>query len=510
MEVTHAELDELKQNLDQFFLIVNGMLVFLMQCGFAFLEAGSVRSKNSTNILIKNLLDSFVAGVAYWVFGFAFAFGPGNKFIGYEYFASAHMPDVQFATFFFQYVFAATAATIVSGALAERCEFVAYFVYSFLITSFIYPVVTHWVWSGEGWLSGGMEYDVGKVAYKDFAGSGVVHVVGGTAAFMGALIIGPRIGRFHSESNTTLDIRGHSVPFAAMGGFILLFGFLAFNGGSELSISNPGNGANVALSVVNTIISGSVSAFFTMLLQKTGLFGNQRWSLLTTLNGALTGMVAACAGCNVYYPWGAAILGFVAAICYKITSWLMVKMKVDDPLDAVAVHFGGGTWGVIAVAFLNKDNGILLKWDQESGLQLAWQLAGFVAIVLWTGFLSLLMFGILRLAGILRVSEDMERKGLDIPKHGEPAYPLESYGHGHIEKVLRMVESGQLQYYMQGSAGNDNAGYTQNNGEAANNTVNGSGGGNVVQPGYENPEVEMLQQNPNDYVHHREVENTPL
>ncbi|XP_076450086.1 putative ammonium transporter 1 [Babylonia areolata] len=490
MAVSREEMENLMQNMDHFFMLVNAMLVFLMQCGFAFLEAGSVRSKNSTNILIKNLLDSFVAGVAYWLFGFAFAYGRGNAFVGFEWFATAGMPDTNFASFFFQYVFAATAATIVSGALAERCEFVAYFVYSFLITGLIYPVVTHWVWTEEGWLAQGKEYILDSnttvtVSYQDFAGSGVLHVLGGVAAFMGALIIGPRIGRFHSESNTVLELRGHSVPFAALGGFILLFGFLAFNGGCELSISGEDSGPRVAISVVNTIISGSVSAFFTMLMQKSGIFGNSRWSLLTTLNGALTGMASACAGCNVYYPWGAAIVGLFASVAYKFTSWLMVRMRVDDPLDAVAVHFGGGTWGVIAVVFLDKESGALLQGHHErSALQLAWQLCGLAAIIAWTGLLSLAMFGSLRLFGLLRVSEEMERKGLDIPKHGEPAYPLESYGHGHMERVLRVLESGQLEYFMQGHVA-DESGNENSESDVQSKRV----------AGYETPEVEVLRNN---------------
>ncbi|KAK7487828.1 hypothetical protein BaRGS_00020875 [Batillaria attramentaria] len=333
---------------------------------------------------------------------------------------------------------------------------------------FIYPVVTHWVWS-DGWLAKGGDYTIDNktvtVGYQDFAGSGVVHVVGGVAAFVGALLVGPRIGRFHADTKTVVGIRGHSVPFAALGGFILLFGFLAFNGGSVLSISGENNGATVSLAVVNTIISASVSAFFTLLLQKTGLFGNSRWSLLTTLNGALAGM---------------------------ITSWYVLKLKVDDPLDAVAVHFGGGTWGVIAVAFLNRDTGILLHWNQESGLKLGWQLCGLAAIIAWTGVLSLLLFGVMKLLRILRVPEDIERKGLDIPKHGEPAYPLESYGHGHIERVMRILESGQLQYIMQGYVPAQEEG----------------GSEAVVQSGYESPEVNVLKNRNGNTV--LPVATTPL
>nr|ATC20499.1 ammonium transporter 1 [Tridacna squamosa] len=427
--------------LDQFFLIIMGMVVLFMQCGFAFLEAGAVRSKNVTNILIKNVFDSFVSGVAYWLFGYAFAFGDGNDFIGYKFFASSDLPDTSYASFFFQYTFAATAATIVSGAVAERCEFVAYFVYSFFITGFIYPVVTHWQWGG-GFLFKGKDYDdIGNVAYVDFAGSGLVHVLGGTAAFIGAVLLGPRIGRFHKQTNTAIPIRGHSIPIAALGGFILFFGFLAFNGGSQTQIANDGDGAVVSLAVVNTVISGSFAAFSSLLINRIHLFGTARWSLLITINGALTGMVAACAGCDSMYPWGACILGCVSGIVFHIYSALLRKLHVDDPLDAVAVHFGGGSWGVIAIAFLHKDIGILMEHNRKSGLFLAWQLAGLAVITGWTAVLCLILFGLLKITKLLRVPQEIELKGLDIPKHNEPAYPVEAYGHGHIEKILQIMES---------------------------------------------------------------------
>ncbi|KAK3101388.1 hypothetical protein FSP39_003194 [Pinctada imbricata] len=436
---------EVLQNLDVMFLIVTGMFVFFMQCGFAFLEAGAVRSKNATNILIKNVMDSFVSGVSYWLFGYAFAYGDGssaNKFIGFKHFASHEMESETFASWFFQYTFAATAATIVSGAVAERCEFIAYFTYSIFITGFIYPVVTHWAWGG-GWLSQGMDYSAlnGTVVnYQDFAGSGVVHVLGGVAALVGAILLGPRLGRFHKESGTIGQLRGHSVPIAALGGFILFFGFLAFNGGSQLSITNKGDGAAVALSVVNTIISASFAAFGSLIINRLNFLGSS-WSLLATINGALTGMVAACAGCNAMAPWGACILGIISSIVYTSVSYLLKKLRIDDPLDAVAVHLGGGTWGVIAIAFLDKEEGIFVAGDLKSGYKLAWQLIGWSSIVGWSAVLSLIIFGLLKLCKVLRVPAEIEEKGLDIPKHKEPAYPVEAYGHGHIEKLIQILEN---------------------------------------------------------------------
>ncbi|XP_021342612.1 putative ammonium transporter 1 isoform X2 [Mizuhopecten yessoensis] len=481
LNATMEALSVLSTNVDMFFLLLMGMLVLFMQCGFAFLEAGAVRSKNTTNILIKNVMDSFVSGAAYWVFGFAFAYGDGgvaNKFIGATYFASSNLPDSKYAEFFFQYTFAATAATIVSGAMAERCEFVAYFAYSFCITGFIYPVVTHWAWGG-GWLSEGYEYEnIGLVAYQDFAGSGIVHVLGGVAAFVGAALLGPRIGRFHEGQ--VAQLRGHSVPIAALGGFILFFGFLAFNGGSQLAISNAGDGEAVALSIVNTIISASFAAFGSLLINRIPGMGNS-WSLLVTINGALTGMVSACAGCNRMYPWGACILGVFASGSYTLWSWLMKKLKIDDPLDAVAVHFGGGSWGVIGIAFLDREDGILLNWDQRSGYKLVWQLCGLGVIIGWTAFFFFLLFGTLKCFGLLRVPREIEEKGLDIPKHGEPAYPAEAYGHGHVEHIMQVMQKtpkSVVQSY-------ENQAFVN---KAYQRRVSGSGP-------YEHPEIRALKKN---------------
>ncbi|XP_022082672.1 putative ammonium transporter 1 [Acanthaster planci] len=419
-------LDSLKANADTFFLIVMACLIFFMQCGFAFLEAGSVRSKNTTNILIKNVLDVCLGAFAYWAVGYAFAFGPGNAFLGHRYFFFENMPPSLYSHWFFHFVFAATATTIVSGAMAERTEFGAYLIYSCVITGVIYPIVSHWAWSGNGWLAAGP--GVEGVAYQDFAGSGVVHMVGGMAALVGAAIVGPRLGRFDKQGNPT-TIPGHTVPLAALGGFILFFGFFAFNGGSQASISQPGDGEVVAVSIVNTIISGGHAALVAMVIKKLKGFNGQ-WSLLITINGALTGMVAICAGCNVLAPWGAAVVGIVSGAVYVLWSWLVCKLRIDDPLDAVAVHLGGGLWGVFSVPILGFETGVVFAWNQVAFMNLGWNALGAVAIICWTGILSAILFGLMRLLGVLRVSSEIEEKGLDIAKHGESAYPLSSYGHG--------------------------------------------------------------------------------
>ncbi|PIK57678.1 hypothetical protein BSL78_05410 [Apostichopus japonicus] len=395
--------------------------LLVMQFGFAFLEAGSVRAKNTTNILIKNILDLYVGALCYWMFGYAFAFGkPGNLMIGGGYFFFINFPETELPLFFFHWVFAATATTIVSGAVAERTEFVSYLFYSVGLTGIIYPVVSHWAWSDEGWLANGPD-----VAYRDFAGSGVVHMVGGTAALVGAAILGPRIGRF-DENGKPVVIHGHTVPLVALGGFILLFGFFAFNGGSQASVSQPGDAEVIANAVVNTILSGAAAATVTLSLSRLH-FGEGKWSLLTTINGGLAGMVAICAGCDSVMAWGAVLTGMIAGIVYQLTSILVERLRVDDPLDAVAVHLSGGTIGVLTAPFLVYPDGVVFNWDGPAFLLLGWNVIGGIAIFVWTAALSTVLFGGLQLAGLLRVSAEIEIKGLDIPKHGEPAYPPVSY-----------------------------------------------------------------------------------
>ncbi|CAH3160543.1 unnamed protein product [Pocillopora meandrina] len=428
-------IEILQGNLDQFFLIIMGCLIFFMQTGFAFLEAGSVRSKNTTNILIKNFLDVFIGAVAYWLFGYAFAFGAeSNGFIGHKFFALADLPADKYSHWFFHFVFAATAATIVSGAMAERTEFKAYLLYSVFLTGFVYPIVTHWAWDENGWLYKGVEYTKDNVtmtvAYQDFAGSGVVHVLGGTVALVGAAIVGPRLGRF--VNGVPVLLAGHTVPKAALGGFILFFGFLAFNGGSQAAIASAGDADAVALSIVNTVLGGASGALTAMIIKRLG-FADKYWSLLFTINGGLTGMVALCAGCNAVHPYAAFVIGIIAGMAYVGWSTLMIRLKIDDPLDAVAVHLGGGFWGVLSVPIFNKDSGIFYDGSGHSFRLFGWNLLGVLVIMAWSAALSLILFVALRVTKQLRVSAEIEEKGLDIPKHGEPAYPLASYGDGWSE-----------------------------------------------------------------------------
>ncbi|XP_022238476.1 putative ammonium transporter 1 [Limulus polyphemus] len=435
-------IDGVFSGADTFFLLTMGIIVFFMQGGFALLECGAVRSKNTTNILIKNLLHIFVAGIAYWILGYALAYGDGNSFIGFSLFASYKVEGTMLANWFFQFVFAATASTIVSGSVAERCSFSVYIVYSFLITGFIYPVVSHWAWSDRGWLAVGD----GTNKFKDLAGSGVVHLVGGTSAFVGTVLLGPRIGKFDPITGIPNDIRGHSVPLTAVGGFILLFGFLAFNGGSLGHITQPGDGAALATIVANTIIGGSFGGIINLIIHRlVALSKPRQWSLLFFLNGVLAGMVSTCAGCEEFYPWGAAVVGTIGGLLFFFLHVVIIAAKIDDPLDAVAVHFGGGFWGLIAAPLFKRHSGIVFDNSNESFMGLAWNIAGMTAIIGWSGILSLLMFGLLKAFGLFRVDPETELKGLDITNHGDPAYPApsweeEQYSHRYAQDGNHTVD----------------------------------------------------------------------
>ncbi|CAJ0585369.1 unnamed protein product, partial [Mesorhabditis spiculigera] len=443
------EIDDIRQdftaNENAFFLCSMALIIFLMQCGFAFLEAGAVRSKNTTNILIKNLLDSCIAIVGYWAIGYALGYGQSsnstvNLFVGSSNFFLAGFSD--YPKFFFQYVFAATSATIVSGAVAERCEFACYITYCTVISALVYPILTHWGWAEGGWMKLGIT--VGNQTDDPYHTTislvpGLCICVAVPFPFLAAYLMGPRIGRFPEEGQEeSPDIKGHSVPFAALGGFILMFGFLAFNGGSMADIVKPGEGNIVALAMVNTILCGAFAAL-TYLLWHYATHG--KWTLLLTINACLAGMVSSCAGCNHMEPWGSVFTGIGSGLIYLALSTLMIKLKIDDPLDAFAVHAGGGSWGLISTAIISHDGiaygiaNVMSGKGAEPSVgrafaQLGWQCVCVIAIVLWSLLWMTPIFLFLKKINRFRVTAEVETKGLDIYKHGEAAYPLHAYGHG--------------------------------------------------------------------------------
>ena len=421
--------------LDTTWLMLAAFLVFFMQAGFAMVEAGFVRSKNVANILMKNILDCSLGAIAFWAVGWAFAYGfsegsDGNGFIGTaQFFLSGDFGD-DYAGWIFQFAFAATAATIVSGAMAERTAFHGYLFYTVFITAIIYPVVVHWAWSGDGWLTAFPNDGdpIGTNGYMDFAGSSVVHMVGGFAGLMGAIIVGPRIGKYAS-GGVVNAIPGHSISIAVLGMFILWFGWYGFNPGSTLGLSG-GLAALAAKVAVNTTLAAGAGASCMTFLSKLR-YGKYDTGL--TINGALGGLVGITAGCASVDPWAAVVIGLVAAPIVLAGVEMLDKLKVDDPVGAVSVHGFAGIWGVLAIGLFATQTGVLDHTGTESeqyGLllgggaeQLGIQALGAASIMAWTCVTSGILFLAIKYTVGLRVSEEEESRGLDLGEHGIEAYP---------------------------------------------------------------------------------------
>lgn len=399
--------------------LLAAFLVFFMQAGFAMVEAGFTRAKNAGNIVLKNLMDFCAGTVAYWLVGFALMFGASAAgLVGTTgFFVPASMPSIEWTglstqTFwFFQVVFAGTAATIVSGAMAERTKFASYLTFSFIMAALIYPIFGHWVWGG-GWLS--------RLAppMKDFAGSTVVHSVGGWAALAGVLLLGPRIGRFGGAeakgANGTLS--GHSLTLAALGVFILWFGWFGFNPGSTLGVT--GELADLAARVaVNTNLAAATGALAGLFLSKlhTGKF-----AVGSALNGALAGLVAVTAGAAYIDNVGALVIGVLGGLAMYYSTLLLEALRIDDAVGAIPVHGFAGAVGTLAVGLFDTETGLFYG----GGLgQLASQAIGVVAAFIWTFGASYVAFSLIKAVMGLRVSPEEEEHGLDFHEHGVVAYP---------------------------------------------------------------------------------------
>lgn len=378
-----------------------------IQCGLTLLEAGTVRSETTKRIVIRNIVLLVISGAAFWLVGYTFAYSDGgdaDKLIGFTFFTSSHLSPLSLI-----YIpYTAIASTIVYGAVAERCSVVAYLVYTVFISGFIQPVVTHWAWYNNGWLFVGEReryYKLNGIGFQDWAGGGVIYVAGGIAALTGAIMVGPRKCRFHNSSGTVVPIRNHSVTVATVGGCFLLLGMLAINGGPRHLLTDIGD--VLPKYVINKVISSTGTAFTSLLLYR--LF-EKSWSLLVFINGAITGMVAISAGCDVYEYYAACIVGILAAVVYRLFSITLVKVLIDDPLDAFAVYVGGGSLGLIALAFFDNSKGIVYAYNIKSAHFLGWQCVGMTSIAVWTALLSGLVFGLLRCFGILRVSTEVEER----------------------------------------------------------------------------------------------------
>jgi Amt family ammonium transporter len=399
-------------SIDTIWVLIAAALVFFMQAGFALVEAGFTRSKNTVNILTKNLIDFAVGSLLFWIIGFSLMFGPDIAgFFGTPslFFLKGWEGSIPAEAFLiFQTVFAATAATIVSGAMAERTEFKAYFYYSIAISALIYPVSGHWVWGG-GWLS------QLSIPFHDFAGSTVVHGVGGIIALTGAMVLGPRIGKYSPKKVNAIP--GHNLTYGSLGVFILWFGWFGFNPGSQLAASGSENATAISHIFLTTNLSaaaGTVAALVTSWLR----YGKPSFSL--SLNGALAGLVAITAGCDAVSGTGAVVIGLMAGLLLVFSvTFLDHTLHIDDPVGAVSVHGVCGMFGTVMVGFFSLDGGLF--YGNGVGL-LASQLLGAVTVGGWAFIAGFFLFKLLKISIGLRVPKRIEEEGLDIYEHGESAY----------------------------------------------------------------------------------------
>lgn len=400
---------ELAKSINTVWVLIAGFLVFTMQAGFGFLEAGFVRSKNVVNIMAENFMDLTMTTVGFWAAGFGIMFGTGTALFGMEWFFLRNLPaEVNglppLAFFFFQFVFSATASTIASGLMAERTDFRADLIYSFFTGLLIYPIVGHWIWGSDGWLA--------TLGMRDFAGSTVVHLVGGLVGLAGTLMLGPRKDKEFGQDAKA--IRGHNIPLAALGTFLLWLGWFGFNPGSTLGAIDADL---IALIVLNTDFAATTGAIVAMFLawRATG-----KWDASMAFNGALGGLVAITAPCAFVTPNASLLIGVIAGVLTYYGVGVMERLRIDDPVGAFPVHGISGTFGTLAVGLWATDTGLFYGGGWR---QLAVQALGGVAAIAFVLPVSLLMFAaIKRLVGV-RVPPEVESAGLDLAYHGIESYP---------------------------------------------------------------------------------------
>lgn len=396
--------------------MLGAFLVFFMQAGFAFLGAGLIRSKNTANYLTKSFMDFAIASLSFWAFGFALMWGTSVMGIaGTTNFFLTDAADGQtYVDWVFQMVFAGTAATIVAGAMAERTKTQTYLAYSFLIGAIVYPLYGHWVWGG-GWL-GNLDI-IGLPAAADYAGSGVVHALGGFLALAGAAVVGPRIGKYNADGSAN-TIPGHNVTYVVMGTFILFFGWFGFN---------INTGDSIGLNAINTLLAGATGAVVALYIQ---LVRTGKLDVLMACNGALAGLVGITAPVAFVAPWAAVVIGAIAApIMIMSVSFIEKVLKIDDPVGAISVHGVTGLWGMLAVGiFANGNNGVTGLISGDS-LQIVSQLISMGVVLAWALVTGFAIFLVLKVSMGVRATEEEELEGLDMPEHGIHAYP-EAVGAG--------------------------------------------------------------------------------
>ncbi len=408
------DVGDLKQGLDTVWVMLGAFLVFFMQAGFGMVEAGFIRAKNTCNILTKNFLDFCMASLGFFLVGYGLMFGDGNGFCGLKGWALFGLEPTTnglplYAFWLFQAAFCGAAATIVAGGMAERMKFTAYLIYSFIISALIYPIVGHWIWGG-GWLS--------NMGFGDFAGSTVVHTVGGCAALIGTSILGPREGKYSVDGKANV-LAGHSIPLASLGVFILWFGWFGFNAGSTLSV---GDGSLIGRVAINTNLAAALGGIVAM-ATVWKRFGKPDLSM--AMNGALAGLVAVTAPCAYIEPWAAISICGIAGYIVVRGVELLDKLQIDDPVGAFPVHGIGGIWGTLSVGIFGKaslglaNNGFVYGGNP---MQFGIQMVGVISVV---SFIIVSMWIVFKLIDItigLRTSRDEELRGLDIGEHGMEAY----------------------------------------------------------------------------------------
>ena len=402
-----AAVAAINSDMGMLWMLLSGILVFFMQAGFTLVETGMTRSKNAANIAMKNLLDICVGSLTYWLVGYSLMYGATSN----GWFFWSGLMQGEGADLFFQTMFAATAATIVSGAIAGRTKYSTYVIFSVVMTALIYPIAGGWQWQGSGWLT--------ELGFIDFAGSSIVHSVGGWAALVAAIMVGPRIGKF--VDGKVLPIPGHNQILATLGVFILWLGWFGFNGGSQLAWGGADaiGASNVVLITNLAAAAGGLGALITTWIW----YGKP--NLPQTLNGALAGLVSITAGCGNMSAIGAVFAGLIGGVIVVFSiEFIEKKLKIDDAIGAASVHGVAGVWGTVVIGLwgIDADGGIGLFNGGGAG-QLGVQALGSLAYAIWAVALSFIVFKILKSTMGLRVTEEEETVGLDLSEHGEIAYP---------------------------------------------------------------------------------------
>jgi len=428
-----AEIPAYVNPMNTLWVLVAAFLVFVMQAGFMMLEAGFARTRETVNILLEGIVDTCLCGILFWAWGFAFMFGAGNGFIGLQYFFLNGAPEtygstgVAFLAFWlFQFAFADTCSTITSGAMVGRTGFVGDLLYSFGVSGFIYPIIGHWAWGPDGWLN-----TIKPAAFHDFAGSTVVHTIGGIVALAGAIALGPRLGRKFKRDGGSMP-PGHDMVIAAVGGVILWFGWYGFNPGSTLSAMDAAGCGRVAANTTLAACAGGLSALAYIYPR------NKVWDCGMTVNGFLAGLVGITCPCYWVSPLGAILIGGIAGVVVVLGIDFVEWLRIDDPVGAVAVHGVCGIWGTLSLGLFacgkygaatpsgpdNSDGAIVRGLFYGGGVdQLVAQAIGSAAVTVATFAAGMALMYLVKMTGTLRVSKEGELEGLDIHEHGGPAYP---------------------------------------------------------------------------------------